>query len=268
MQSGRCKTLRTSGSNKKGKCVVYVMSRDQRVRDNPALFYAQQDALANKLPLAVIFILSTDKGARAREHYRFMIDGLKRVESELKELSIPFMLILGDAFESISSAVHHLKPHAVYCDFSPLKRPRRLVKRIVDACSCSVYLVDAHNIVPVWVTSEKQEYSARTIRPKIYASLDLYLEEPIFQPARHPFPWPGHVLSIEELSDRIHAELSLVASNSQQLLLESGSDAAQKAVGDFIRNRLPGYTCNRNKPEIDGVSPAEPVSTFWPHIFS
>ena len=27
-----------------------------------------------------------------------------------------------------------------------------------------LHQVDAHNIVPVWVTSEKQEYAARTIR--------------------------------------------------------------------------------------------------------
>ncbi|CAN0221401.1 unnamed protein product, partial [Discosporangium mesarthrocarpum] len=33
--------------------------------------------------------------------------------------------------------------------------------------------VDAHNIVPVWVASEKMEIMARTIRPKIHARSDL-----------------------------------------------------------------------------------------------
>ena len=40
-----------------GKCVLYVMSRDQRVQDNHALLAAQKHALAKKLPLAVVFCL-------------------------------------------------------------------------------------------------------------------------------------------------------------------------------------------------------------------
>lgn len=47
--------------------------------------------------------------------------------------------------------------------------------------------VDAHNIVPCWVASPKQEYSARTIRGKIHAQLPEFLTE--FPPVvRHPHP--------------------------------------------------------------------------------
>lgn len=47
--------------------------------------------------------------------------------------------------------------------------------------------VDAHNIVPCWVASPKQEYSARTIRGKIHAQLPEFLTE--FPPViRHPYP--------------------------------------------------------------------------------
>ena len=38
-------------------------------------------------------------------------------------------------------------------------------------------MVDAHNIVPVWVASDKVETGARTIRPKIVRNLPEYLEE-------------------------------------------------------------------------------------------
>jgi deoxyribodipyrimidine photo-lyase len=37
--------------------------------------------------------------------------------------------------------------------------------------------VDAHNVVPVWVASEKREYGARTIRPKIHKNLPEFLKE-------------------------------------------------------------------------------------------
>ena len=37
--------------------------------------------------------------------------------------------------------------------------------------------VDAHNIVPCWVASSKQEYAARTIRNKIHSQLSQFLVE-------------------------------------------------------------------------------------------
>lgn len=40
-------------------------------------------------------------------------------------------------------------------------------------CSFSTK-VDAHNVVPVWATSDHMEIMARTIRPKIQARPDLF----------------------------------------------------------------------------------------------
>lgn len=39
----------------------------------------------------------------------------------------------------------------------------------------TIHEVDAHNIVPIWVASEKLEYSARTLRGKINKLLPEYL---------------------------------------------------------------------------------------------
>ena len=48
-----------------------------------------------------------------------------------------------------------------------------------------LYQVDAHNVVPVWETSDKQEYAARTIRNKIMGKLGEFLTE--FPPVvKHP----------------------------------------------------------------------------------
>ena len=46
-----------------------------------------------------------------------------------------------------------------------------------------LYQVDAHNVVPVWEASEKQEYGARTIRNKIMTRLNEFLTE--FPPIIH-----------------------------------------------------------------------------------
>jgi deoxyribodipyrimidine photo-lyase len=53
--------------------------------------------------------------------------------------------------------------------------------------SVPVAEVDAHNVVPVWVASDKREYGARTIRPKIQAKLPEFLKEYPQQP--RPVAW-------------------------------------------------------------------------------
>lgn len=62
-------------------------------------------------------------------------------------------------------------------DFSPLRQVRgwkeEIIKRVSD--SVSIHEVDAHNIVPLWVASNKLEYGARTIRRKINNELPDYL---------------------------------------------------------------------------------------------
>ena len=40
-----------------------------------------------------------------------------------------------------------------------------------------LFQVDAHNVVPVWETSDKQEYAARTIRNKVTSKLDKFLTD-------------------------------------------------------------------------------------------
>ena len=72
----------------------------------------------------------------------------------------------------------------------------------------NVFQVDAHNIVPVWVASEKKEYAARTIRRKINDKLDKYLTE--FPPViKHPLKstFKAEVSAREILEMRIRKRL-------------------------------------------------------------
>ena len=72
------------------------MSRDQRVNDNWALLYAKELAQKHDLHLAVAFCpVPQFLGATGRQ-YRFLLQGLKEVEKNLKALNIPFYLLQGD----------------------------------------------------------------------------------------------------------------------------------------------------------------------------
>ncbi|XP_037930535.1 deoxyribodipyrimidine photo-lyase-like, partial [Teleopsis dalmanni] len=159
--------------------ILYWMSRDARVQDNWALLFAQKLALKMQLPLIVAFCLVPKFLNATIRHYKFMLGGLEEVEKDLQELNIPFYLLLGPAAEHIPKFVKEFDIGAVVCDFAPLRVPRKWIDDVKNLLPKDIPLtqVDAHNIVPVWIASDKQEYAARTIRNKINSKLGEYLTE-------------------------------------------------------------------------------------------
>ena len=244
-----------------GKCVLYVMSRDQRVQDNHALICAQKHAMAKNLPLAVVFCLQSKLGVRSKEHYQFMLDGLKEVETDLAKLNIPFMMLVGDAYERLTGMFHHVQPVAIYFDFNPLKGPKNLLQKLCEVSPCNVYVADTHNAVPLWVTSDKSEVGARTIRIKIHKKLEEYLDEPE-KPIKHPVNWPGVVKSIDDLKEMIAEVLNGINSSGINVDFQSGEHHALKLLDAFIKNDLLSYAKNRNDPSLDSQSGLSPYLHF------
>lgn len=244
-----------------GDCVLYVMSRDQRVADNYALLAAQTKALEQQVPLAVVFCLMKKSGYRSREQFEWMISGLKDVEAKLAKLQIPFMVLIGNAKETLTGMIHHTRPAAIYFDMNPLRGPRKLQQAIATKTSCPVYVVDSHNVIPVWQVSQKQEYAARTIRSKVQKLLPDYLAEfPNLK--KHPFVWPGVVKTIANLDSMITQLLQHIPSNGQTITFVPGEQAAQKVLHQFIATKLAGYATNRNDPSLDGQSDLSPYLHF------
>lgn len=80
MNPKRLRALK-AGNLKKGP-VVYWMSRDQPGQDNWALLFAQDQALKEKEPLAVVFSLVPQFLGATFRQYAFMIRGLSEIERQ------------------------------------------------------------------------------------------------------------------------------------------------------------------------------------------
>jgi deoxyribodipyrimidine photo-lyase len=146
--------------------VAYWMNRDQRINDNWALLYAQQIAMKQAVPLVVVFCLAPQfLGATIRQ-YNFMIKGLQEVELDLLRKGIPFCLLTGSPEKEVIKFIVQHKISTLVTDFSPLRINNEWKRRVVTKIKIPLYKVDAHNIIPCWLTSPKQEYGAYTIRPK------------------------------------------------------------------------------------------------------
>lgn len=244
-----------------GKCVLYVMSRDQRVQDNHALLYAQRTAQKYKVPLAVVFCLNPSSKNRSKEQYSWMIDGLKITEVQLKKLNIPLLMLIGKPSDTLSGLIHHTSPVAVMFDMNPLRGPRELQSTIANRSEFPVYVVDTHNIVPVWEVSQKQEYAARTIRSKVQALLPEYLKA-ADSLQKHSFKWPGVVKSLKDLTPMIATLLKELPSNGQKINFVSGIYEAEHILEQFISTNLQGYAVNRNDPSKNGQSDLSPYLHF------
>jgi len=84
----RIRTLKDA-AKEKGP-VIYWMSREQRVKDNWALLYAQELAMERKAPLLVAFALAPQFLGATMRQYDFMLKGLASVEDDLARSAIPF----------------------------------------------------------------------------------------------------------------------------------------------------------------------------------
>ena len=166
--------------------IVYWMSRDQRSEDNWALLFAQEVALESRVPLAVIFCLVPEYLGATIRQYGFMVKGLKEVEERLAEKNIPFFLLTGTPEVEIPLFLESRKAGALVADFNPIRIKREWNRGVVEKIDIPLYEVDAHNIVPCRVASQKPEFGAYTIRPKIHRALPEFLTD--FPPLeKHPY---------------------------------------------------------------------------------
>jgi len=238
--------------------VAYWMSRDQRSVDNWALVHAQEVAISKASSLTVIFNLVPDFLGAGERHYRFMLDGLREVEASLSELSISFHLLMGDPGTLIPEFVTDNRISYLVTDFDPLRIKRNWKREIVTALDIPVVEVDAHNIVPCWVCSGKQEYGAYTIRPRIREALPTFLDEMVAI-NKHPTRFME-----EPDNDWESAYGRLVGDHGvpPATWLHPGQTASLKALGDFIEHRLELYEGARNDPTLEGQSMLSPYLHF------
>lgn len=259
MSNNRLLALNNAIADTTSECVLYVMSRDQRVADNHALLLAQQDAIRRKLPLLVVFNLLPRTGYRIKQQYDFMLDGLEEVTKQLKVHNIGFDLLIGDAKKNVIDYASGKKAGAIYFDLSPLRGVRLMQKAVASEVEIPTFVVDTHNIIPLWVLSDKEEFAAHTIRNKVHKHLADWLVEPD-KIQSHPIDPPR----IDDVD--WHQARAAVAAESPEPSpvydVVSGESAAHEALNNFIHTKLEGYATLRNDPSVDGQSNLSPYIHF------
>lgn len=237
-----------------GGPVLYWMNRDQRVRDNWALIKAMELAESRQSPMAVVFCMMPDFPNAQNQHFRFMTEGLCDVDRELEDLKIPFFMLSGNTVEEIVKFARQVGAGAVVTDFSPLKFMRRMKADLAEVLDIPLIEVDAHNIVPCRLASHKEEFAARTIRPKINNLLPQFLVEyPDLK--KQKFEWKGHTAHIDW-------ERIINSFGEANKFYPAGIKAADETLRNFLTGLLNGYNVKRNDPTLDHQSHLSPYLHF------
>ncbi len=239
--------------------VVYWMQRDQRVSDNWALIHALTLGQELKKPVVVVFSLVSSFADACWRQYSFMLDGLRQVHSILNRKHIPFLILTGQPPDTVPSICRQLNASYLVTDFNPLRPQRQWVKLVCERIEIPFDQVDAHNIVPCRQASNKQEFAARTFRPKIRAKLWEYMDD---FPERLPVNRSMDSLLREPDWNKLRAHLSVDFSVEPLDWIQPGERKGLSRAKSFIKNRLNSYKSARNDPNQSGQSNLSPYLHF------
>ena len=184
--------------------IIYLCEREIRVKDNFALQFALQKSEELNLPLKIIHPKINYDYQQKQE---FIDNQIEQVKTQFRNLGLDFEIIEKTPHEIIKN----INPAILIIDFNPILKRDYLKK-----ADFKIFEIDGHNIIPARFVSNKQEYSASTIRRKIYYNIYTFLTE--FR---------------NLTSDKIEADLVLE---------------------DFIKNKLQYYSETKNNPSAEVTS--------------
>ncbi len=260
MLSERVRKLNTIEVGDSVGPVVYWMNRDQRVHDNWALAYAVSEARRLEVGVCVVFCLR-EKFLHATERMGdFMLTGLAEVEAVLRDRHVAFEFLIGSPKEKIPQFVRKVHASLLVVDQNPLRVVRAWKKQVVEQVSVPVFEVDAHNIVPVWTASQKQEFGAYTLRPKLHRLLPRFLEDTV--PALRALHKDTFLQVAPVDWKKVRRSLVLDTAVPAVDWAHAGEKAARQCLKTFITQRLETYASDRNDPTKDAQSGLSPYLHF------
>ncbi|MFC1905271.1 deoxyribodipyrimidine photo-lyase [Chloroflexota bacterium] len=259
IQEERIKYLNRK-SPQKADFVLYWMQASQRTEYNHALEFAINQANQLKLPLIVYFGL-TDKFPEANErHYHFMLEGLKWVQGSLRNRGIG--MVIQRVSPEIGAVKLAKKASLLICDRGYLNIQKKWRGHVSENIECQLIQVETDVVVPVEISSNKEEYSAATLRSKIKPILNNYLVSMGEQTAEID----STKLDFEsyDISDTSKAVAGLVIDRNVKSspLYNGGTEEARRHLNEFINKKMANYDKSRNDPNENCLSNLSPYLHF------
>nr|CCA15188.1 deoxyribodipyrimidine photolyase putative [Albugo laibachii Nc14] len=290
--------------------LLYWMQTSVRTKYNYSLEYAIAAAAALHIPLQVVYFFSDQSTVPASQlpkdpnafafsterHAKFALEGLACTEKRLRERGLSFKVLyhtpekdppLVDGDSSSFCRKQLLSKCAQHALLVVTDRPY-LRPAALDTLKCAtnasetqlpwgMVQIEGDVVVPCETTSKKEEYAARTIRPKITQLLPSFIKElehvsvPDFVQSvdRNLFQFPTRYFLVKSpASDTNEDILEFNLSQLKDILallkvdrnvpglsnFRGGEDEASLLTKVFLEKKLSNYALGRNEPSNDGTS--------------
>jgi deoxyribodipyrimidine photo-lyase len=236
------------------------MQHAQRADQNHALVYAIREANHRRLPLLAVFgITQRFPDANARS-YAFMLEGLQETQQALRDRGIQLTVRLQPPVEAVRDLARDAA--LVVVDRGYLRIERRWRERVAERLPCQLVQVESDVVVPVEVVSQKEEYAAYTIRPRIHKHLDGFLvpleETPL---ERDSLSFDVGDVDLGDIGSAL-ARMRISRSADAVGTFRGGASHAEALLDAFIASKLHNYAEGRNEPSDDYVSHMSPYLHF------
>ena len=260
IQGERVRYLNTRETPRDAAYVLYWMQRAQRATMNHALEHAIRAANQHQLPLVAIFGITQRFPEATARSYAFMLEGLRATKQALADRGIGLAVRLQPPVD----AVRDLATDAatVVTDRGYLRVERRWRERVAKQISCPLVQVETDVVVPVDTASDKEEYAAYTIRPKIHKHLDRFLrplEETSLE--RSSLRTAPGGLDLEDI-DALLERMRINRSAAQVDTFRGGASEADCLLDKFLARKLGAYADRRSDPSEDLLSHMSPYLHF------
>ncbi|MFP4105846.1 MAG: deoxyribodipyrimidine photo-lyase, partial [Phycisphaerae bacterium] len=240
--------------------VVYWMQQSQREHYNHALQYAIRQANDIGKPLVVYFGLTECYPSAGERHYRFMLEGLAKTQARLADRDIRMIIRRTDPAEGAAE----LAKDACFCvvDRGYLRHHIQWRRRAAESMDCPLHQVESDIVVPVQQASTKEEYAARTIRPKINRQVDDFLTRmQRSKVSRSSMDLKLDSFDISNVEEALQ-QLQIDRSVGPSPCFSGGNDQAEKHLRKFVDSKLNDYPSQSNDPSVDGLSNMSPYLHF------
>jgi deoxyribodipyrimidine photo-lyase len=261
IEDARIQQLNDDPPNDGGDYVLYWMQQSQRAHFNHALEHASRIANLRGEPLVVGFGL-TEKYPEANErHFAFMLEGLAETEKALRKRRIRMVVRSGSPDEVALELGRQAS--VLVCDRGYLRHQRDWRRNVAGRAGRRVVQVESDAVVPVEVASDKAEFAARTIRPKLKRRRDGFmggLSQTRLKRTSLGLELPrGFDISQPETMLK---KLKLDRSVARVDWIRGGTGRARALLRRFLSKSLHGYQDARNDPVSPRCSMLAPYLHF------
>jgi deoxyribodipyrimidine photo-lyase len=268
-------SLRTVPLNEKrlqpdGDYVLYWMQSTQRLEDNWALRLATVEADRIGKPLLIHHGIDPTYAYASARFHTFVLQGAREMAARALAVGLTYRFALRRTRDDDRRVVDRLARRAaiVVTDLFPTAGVAERAARVAYRVNCRVLAVDSVGVVPS-AAFFKEEYAARTIRPKIAKLLDHSLEPVDDRPPKRALP-DAVLASLEvEWLDLARCDLAAEVARcevDQEVRAApaiGGLAAGRALLGDFAADGLLDYAERRRNPsDVAGSSRLSPYLHF------